>query len=89
MNRQPNESREFVLFSEEEHSVLDERSFEKNVRGKPATCVVCLIRNKEVLLRPEERTRQLWLSRLIDQYGYPASRMAVEYPMALVHGPED
>ena len=81
MNRQPNESREFVLFSEEEHSVLDERSFEKDMRGKPATCVVCLIRNKEVLLKPEERTRQLWLSRLIDQYGYPASRMAVEYPI--------
>ena len=41
----------------------------------------CLIRNKDVQLKPEERTRQLWLSRLINQYGYPASRIAVEYPI--------
>ena len=39
------------------------------------------MRNKDVQLKPEERTRQLWLARLIDQYGYPASRIAVEYPI--------
>ena len=74
-------SSELVFFSEEEIRALDERSFEKNVRGKPATCITCLIRNKDVQLKPEERTRQLWLARLIDQYGYPASRIAVEYPI--------
>ena len=67
-------SSEFVFFSEEEIRALDERSFEKNVRGKPATCITCLIRNKDVQLKPEERTRQLWLACLIDQYGYPASK---------------
>ena len=81
MNKMTNEFNEFVLFSEEENRALDERSFEKNVRGKPATCITCLIRNKDVQLKPEERTRQLWLACLIDQYGYPLSRLAVEYPI--------
>ena len=40
-----------------------------------------LLRGKDVRLTPEERTRQLWLYRLIDQYGYTASRIAVEYPI--------
>ena len=81
MNRSMNEFGEFVLFSEEESRALNERSFEKNVRGKPAAYIKCLVRGKDVQLKPEERIRQLWLSRLIDQYGYPASRIKVEYPI--------
>ena len=81
MNQTKNELGEFVLFSEEENRALDERSFEKNVRGRPATFISCLVRGKDVRLKPEERTRQLWLSRLIDQYGYSTSRIAVEYPI--------
>ena len=81
MNKTTSEFNEFILFSEEEIQALDERSFGKDVRGKPATHVTCLVRNKAVQLKPEERTRQLWLSRLIDQYGYPVSRLAVEYPI--------
>ena len=81
MNKMANESSELVFFSEEESRALDERSFEKDVRGKPARHVACLVRDKDVQLKPEERTRQLWLSRLIDQYGYSTSRIAVEYPI--------
>ena len=81
MNKMTDKLSGFVLFSEEENRALDERSFKKDVRGKPATCITCLIRNKDVQLKPEERTRQLWLSRLINQYRYPASRIAVEYPI--------
>ena len=81
MNKMADKFRQLVLFSTEEIRALDERSFEKNARGKPTTCITCLVRNKDVQLKPEERTRQLWLSRLIDRYGYPASRIAVEYPI--------
>ena len=81
MNKITNEFGELVLFSTEEHRALDERSFEKNVRRKPATCVVCLVRGKDVQLKPEERIRQLWLSRLINEYGYATVRLAVEYPI--------
>ena len=79
MRKITSKSGEFALFSEKENRALDERSFEKEVRGKPTACVICLVRNKSVRLTPEERTRQLWLSRLIGRYGYPASRIAVEY----------
>jgi len=72
---------QFVLFSQEEHRALDSRIIERNVRGKLLPYVVCLIRGKEVQLKPEERTRQLWLARLIDTLGYAPSRIAVEYPI--------
>lgn len=41
----------------------------------------CLVRKKDVLAKPEEAVRQLWLLRLTSQYGYPLSRLAVEYPI--------
>ena len=72
---------EFVLFSQEEHRALDNRTVERNVRGKLIPYATCLIRGKEFQLKPEERTRQLWLARLINTLGYAPSRIAVEYPI--------
>jgi type I restriction enzyme M protein len=72
---------EFVLFSQEEHRALESRAVEREVRGRGATYATCLIRGKEVQLKPEERTRQLWLARLIDTLGYAPSRIQVEYPV--------
>lgn len=72
---------EFVLFSEDDVRALDGRIVQKEVRGKQATFVSCLVRRKEVQLRPEERTRQLWLATLINKLGYDPSRIAVEYPI--------
>ena len=74
MNKITNEFSEFVLFSEGENNALDSRSETREVRGKQSTYVNCLVRNKAVQLSPEERTRQLWLARLIDQYGYRSCR---------------
>lgn len=48
--------------------------------GKPY--VKCLVREKEVQLKPEEVVRQLYLERLITLYKYPKNRIDVEY---LVH----
>lgn len=36
---------------------------------------------KEILAKSEEVVRQLWLQRLTQRYGYPISRLAVEYPI--------
>lgn len=72
---------EFVLFSEADNRALEERTIVREVRGKPSSHVICLVRKKEVQLKPEERNRQLWLARLIEQYGYPLSRIQVEYPI--------
>lgn len=41
----------------------------------------CPIRRKEILAKPEEAVRQLWILRLTTHYGYPLSRIAVEYPI--------
>jgi type I restriction enzyme M protein len=72
---------EFVLFSEEEAHALDARVVMRESRGKQVPYVVCLVREKEVQLKSEERTRQLWLARLIKKFGYSRSRIAVEYPI--------
>ena len=50
---------------------------EKN--GK--TYVTCAIRNKEILAKPEEIIRQLWIHTLLKQYHYPVERLSVEYPI--------
>ena len=81
MNTAADDFSEFVLFSENEQNALDARTVEREVRGKATSYVKCLVRDKEVQLKPEERTRQLWLARLIEQFGYPASRIQVEYPI--------
>lgn len=81
MNVMTKETIDFVLFSEDEISALRQRSVERDVRGKSVRYVECLVRNKEVQLKPEEHVRQLWLSRLINTLGYAPSRIAVEYPI--------
>lgn len=81
MKKNDVELSEFVLFSEEEVRALDDRVVLRDSRGKQVPYVTCLVRDKEVQLKPEERTRQLWLARLIDKLGYARSRIAIEYPI--------
>lgn len=81
MKKNDVEFSEFVLFSEEEVRALDDRVVLRDSRGKQVPYVTCLVRDKEVQLKPEERTRQLWLARLIDKLGYARSRIAIEYPI--------
>ena len=50
-------------------------------KGKITAKIKCLVRNKEIALKPEEVVRQLFIDRLINEYGYPVSRMQVEYPV--------
>lgn len=40
--------------------------------------IKCLVRNKEVRLAPEEIVRQLYIYKLINEYGYPVERMELE-----------
>jgi len=67
------------LFSDDEIHTLRERTFFKDVRGKEAAFVSCVVRNKDIQLKPEEIVRQLYAYRLIEQYGYPKKRLAFEY----------
>lgn len=40
--------------------------------------IFCPFRRKQVALTPEEHVRQWFLHRLVDEFGYPASLIAVE-----------
>ena len=76
-----NENAAHTLFSKTDIEALDQRITFSDVRGKQVPYVKCLVRDKEVQLKPEERNRQLWLQRLIHGLGYSQSRIAVEYPI--------
>lgn len=45
--------------------------------GKPY--VVCAIRDKEIILKPEEVVRQLYAMKLLSDYGYPKQRIKFEH----------
>lgn len=69
-------------FSQEAIDRLNSRIEEKEDKnGKKSAVVKCLIRNKSIALKPEEVVRQLFIDKLINEYGYPVSRMQVEYPV--------
>ena len=54
----------------------------KNASGVGFTYYTkCLIRDKEVKLTPEEIVRQLYLDKLIGEYGYAKTRIQLEYPV--------
>lgn len=65
------------VFSTAEISAVEANLSEKN--GKPY--LKCIARNKDVQAKPEEVVRQLWLYRLVHQYGYEAQRITVEFPI--------
>lgn len=70
-------------FSKESIDRLNNKITEKvDVKGKVTPYVECLVRkNKQIVLKPEEIVRQLLIDKLINEYGYPVSRMQLEYPV--------
>ncbi len=67
------------LFSEAEIVALRKKIVIKESKGKKTPFVTCIIRDKDIQLKPEEIVRQLYTARLIEQYGYPKKRLAFEY----------
>jgi len=66
------------LFDQPALKIIEALLFEKN--GKPH--IKCLATDKDRPAKPEEIVRQLWIHKLINQYGYPKSRIAIEHPVA-------
>ena len=64
-----------TLFNDETKSAIESRIFMKTVRGAKAPYITCTIRNKEIKLTPEEAVRQLYIYKLMNEYGYAASRI--------------
>lgn len=70
-----------ALFSEDEIDNLRTKIFHKMNRGKETPHVECIVRDKDIQLKPEEIVRQLYATRLINQYGYPKNRLGFEHPV--------
>lgn len=58
-----------------ENSIVDGT----NENGEVVPFVNCIIRDKQIELKPEEVVRQLFLMKLTTEYGYPKERIALEY----------
>ena len=65
-------------FSEAEIDTVRQAVFMKLVRGIEKPHVSCVIRDKDIQLKPEELVRQLYATRLMTHYGYPRSRLTAE-----------
>jgi type I restriction enzyme M protein len=63
------------LFSKELVEELEQKTTLRD--GKPY--VVCVIRNKEIILKPEEVIRQLYAMKLLEDFGYPKRRIKFEH----------
>ncbi len=55
---------------------LKERIFIRVIRNKEISFVHCIIREKDIQLKPEEIIRQLYSARPIDNYGYPKNALS-------------
>ena len=65
----------FSLFDQRLIDELEQKITIKD--GKPY--VVCAIRDKEIILKPEEVVRQLYAMKLLEEYGYPKKRIKFEH----------
>ena len=73
-------------FNQTQIDDLEKRIEIKEVRGKQVPYITCLVRKKDMQLKPEEAIRQLYLDKLLNEYGYPRDRLVIEY--AVVFGKE-
>lgn len=65
----------FSIFEQKLIDELESKIIFKD--GKPY--VVCAIRDKEIILKPEEVVRQLYAMKLLEDYGYPKQRIKFEH----------
>ena len=63
------------IFNKESIDKLENSIFEK--KWKPY--LKCLVRNKDIQVKPEEIVRQLMIDKLINEYNYPVELLEVEY----------
>lgn len=64
-------------FDEATIKAIEATLTEKNSK----TYLKCRVRGKDIVAKPEEIIRQLWLHKLESNFKYPVSRLAVEYPI--------
>lgn len=60
---------------------LEKNIYAKESKGRKTYYVNCVVREKEIQLKPEEIVRQLYAYRLILTYSYPKRRIKFEHPV--------
>ena len=71
-----------TLFNKDEIQALRGNVRIRKTENKETPFVTCIIREKEIQLKPEEIVRQLYASRLVNKYGYPKSRLGFEHSIS-------
>lgn len=71
-------------FSQEAINALEDRIQEKDLGEGVKPYAQCIIRNKEILMKPEEIVRQLFTEKLMNEYGYPKDNIVFEHPVKSV-----
>lgn len=66
------------LFSQKAIENLEEKIVIKEGKTAPNYYVACLVRDKQIKLTPEEIIRQLYLDKLMNEYGYAKNKIRVE-----------
>lgn len=71
-----------LQFSQDKIQFIEDNIEMREVRGKETPHFNCFIRKKAVKLTPEEVVRQLYTMVLMQDMGYPAHRIALEYAVS-------
>lgn len=69
-------------FSPDKIKALEESIVRREIKDKDVPYINCLVRKKEIKLTPEEVIRQLYVMVLTKDFGYPVSRMELEYAVS-------
>jgi len=70
------------LFSQNEIDDLMSRITTRETKNGVRHYIRCLVRNIDIVIKPEEVVRQLYLERLLKKYGYEKRRIAVEHSVS-------
>lgn len=76
-----NTSYDDTLFSEDAIVAIESAIVMKLVKDVETPYIKCLVREKEIKLTPEEAVRQLYIYKLIHEYGYSSDRIQLETPI--------
>ena len=67
-----------AVFSYEVIRAVEDLIYVKDIKGVEVPYIKCQIRDKEIKLTPEEAVRQLYIYKLIHEYGYDKSCIELE-----------
>jgi type I restriction enzyme M protein len=68
-----------TLFENNEIDKLERQIIRKDIGGQKKYFINCIIRDREIQLKPKEIVRQLYTKRLINQYNYLENRIKFEH----------